>query len=386
MRAPYVPDARQRLGAQRAPPFVLSPELTRSRLFTSYSLGSSTLQNRVVMAPMTRNRALGNVPNDLMATYYGQRAGAGLIVTEGVAPSKNGLGYARIPGLFDDAQVEGWRKVTSTVHEQGGRIFAQLMHCGRASHVKNMPAAAKVVAPSAIPLGQPIWVDPDGNVDASTPEAMTEAEIRATIEEYAHAAELAIAAGFDGVELHGANGYLIDQFLNTASNQRTDAYGGSIENRARFALEVARATVDRIGKDRVGIRLSPYGAFNAMVPDAEMDALYVLLASKLSDLGLVYLHIVDHSSMSAPEVKASLKATMRKAFKGTYILSGGYDKARADADLEAGLGDFVAYGRPFISNPKLVNLLRDGASLAAPDFATFYTADEKGYTDYPVVG
>jgi N-ethylmaleimide reductase len=359
--------------------------MSTQSLFSSYSLGRITLKNRVVMAPMTRNRALGNVPNELMATYYAQRADAGLIVTEGTSPSPNGLGYARIPGLFSAEQVAGWRKVTDAVHAEGGRIFVQLMHTGRASHEKNLPAGAHVLAPSAIALSTPLWVDPDGNLPPTTPKAMSSEEVASTIGEYARAAELAIEAGFDGVELHGANGYLIDQFLNVASNQRDDVYGGSVENRARFALDVARAAAKAIGGDRVGIRVSPYGVFNDMTPDAETDALYLHLASELSALGLVYLHVVDHSSMGAPEVSPTLKAKLRATFKGTSILSGGYDRARAEADLTESKGDLVAFGRPYISNPRLAHLLEADKPLAAPDFGTFYTPGEKGYTDYPVV-
>ena len=357
-----------------------------SRLFTPHTFGRTSLVNRVVMAPMTRNRAIGNVPNESMATYYAQRAGAGLIVTEGISPSANGLGYARIPGLFNDEQVAGWKKVTDAVHAKGGRIFAQLMHTGRASHEKNLPAGAKVIAPSAVALSQPIWVDADGNVPATMPVAMTEADIRTTIEEYARSAELAITAGFDGVELHAANGYMIEQFLNTASNQRTDGHGGSVAGRARFALEVARAAAARIGADRVGVRVSPYGVFNDMTPDAQTDELYLHLAREFSALGLAYLHVVDHSSIGAPPVSADLKGLLRTTFKGTFVLSGGYDLARAEADLQAGRGDLVAFGRPFIANPDLVSRMKTGAELAAADFATFYTPGDNGYTDYPAAG
>jgi N-ethylmaleimide reductase len=211
---------------------------------------------------------------------------------------------------------------------------------------------------------------------------MSEADIAQAISEYAHSAKLAIDAGFDGVELHGANGYLIDQFLNTASNKRTDRWGGSVENRIRFAVEVAKATAAAIGADRVGMRISPYGAFNGMGPDAEMDALYEHLIAELNSIGLVYIHIVDHSSMGAPEVSPTLKAKIRATFKGKYILSGGYDVARANTDLDAKLGDLVAFGRPFIGNPDLVKKMQSGAELTAPDFGTFYTPGEKGYTDY----
>ncbi len=351
-------------------------------LFSSFRLGRIELANRIVMAPMTRNRAIGNVPGDLEATYYSQRASAGLIVTEGVAPSPNGVGYARIPGLYSEAQVAGWRKVTSAVHAAGGKLFAQLMHTGRASHQANLPAGATVLAPSTVALAEGIYVDGQGNVPATQPVAMSESQIEATIGEYVAAAQNAIAAGFDGVEIHGANGYLIDQFLNTASNLRSDAWGGSVAGRSRFALEIARRTAQAIGADRVGIRLSPYGAFNGMGTDADTDALYLHLAAELAKLGLVYVHIVDHSPMGAPPVPQSIKDGIRAAFKGTYILSGGYDAARGEADLQAGKGELVAFGRPFISNPTLVAKLQSGAELAQPDFGTFYTPGAQGYSDY----
>lgn len=357
-----------------------------SHLFSEYPLGSVRLANRIVMAPMTRNRCEGNVPNALVERYYAQRAEAGLIISEGTSPSPHGLGYARIPGLFNAEHVAAWKKVTDAVHANGGRIFVQLMHTGRASHQDNLPAGARVLAPSAVALSAPVWVDGAGEQPPSTPEAMSADDIEATIEEYVQSSRLAIEAGFDGVELHGANGYLIDQFLNTASNQRTDAFGGSPENRMRFALETARRTAQAIGAERVGMRISPYGVFNDMCPDAEMDALYLGLAAELSKLDLAYLHLVDHSSMGAPQMPQELPQALRKAFKGTFILSGGYDGARAEEDLAHQRGDLVAFGRPFISNPRLPAKLRENKELTAPDFATFYTPGEQGYTDYPVEG
>lgn len=357
----------------------------RSILFSSFSLGKLSLDNRVVMAPMTRCRASADhVPTPVMADYYGQRATAGLIITEGTSPSPNGLGYARIPGLFTAAHVEGWRKVTEAVHAQGGHIFVQLMHTGRASHPFNMPAGARILAPSPVALGGTMWTDQQGMQPYPVPAEMTEADIEQAIQEFAHASDRAVEAGFDGVELHGANGYLIDQFLNTATNQRTDGWGGSVERRIRFAVEVARAAVDRIGAHRVGIRISPYGVFNDMKPDAEMDALYAALARELSALGLAYLHVVDHSAMGAPPVSASIKHILRSTFKGAYILSGGYDNAaRAESDLDDGYGDLVAFGRPFIANPDLVRRLKEQKPLAAPVADTFYTPGPSGYTDYP---
>lgn len=351
-------------------------------LFTPTQLGSLSLKNRIVMAPLTRSRAIGNVPNALMEQYYRQRAEAGLIITEGTSPSPNGLGYARIPGLFNDEQMQGWRRVTDGVHQAGGRIFVQLMHTGRVGHPANLPAGASVLAPSVVAAPGEMWTDAGGLQPHPVPREMSEADIAQSIAEYAASAKLAMQAGFDGVELHAANGYLIDQFLNTASNQRNDRWGGAVDNRIRFAVEVAKASIAAIGAERVGMRISPYGVFNGQVPDEEMDALYLRLTDELNALGLLYIHVVDHSAMGAPEVSPVLKAKIRAAFNGKYILSGGYDVARANADLEAQRGDLVAFGRPFISNPDLVAKLRSGQALVAPDSATFYTPGEKGYTDY----
>lgn len=360
--------------------------MSEDLLFSPYRLGRIELKNRVVMSPMTRNRSIGNVPGDIVVTYYAQRAEAGLIVTEGTAPAAEGLGYPRIPGLFNEAQAEAWKKVTAAVHREGGRIFVQLMHTGRASHPDNLPAGARMLAPSAVALGEDIYVDGKGPTPAPAPEAMTEEDIDRALDGFAHASALAVEAGFDGVELHGANGYLIDQFLNTASNQRTDKWGGSVENRIRFAVEAARRAAAKIGGDRLGIRVSPYGAFNRMTTDPDHEEVFESLAREVSALGLVYVHVVDHSSMGAPEVKPSVKQKIRAAFKGTLILSGGYDRDRAEADLREGKGELVAFGRPFIANPRLVSKLRARSPLANPDFSTFYTPGEKGYTDYPVEG
>jgi N-ethylmaleimide reductase len=351
-------------------------------LFTPVTLGKLQLKNRIVMAPMTRSRAVGNVPNELMEKYYADRASAGLIITEGTSPSPNGLGYARIPGMFSDEQVRGWKRVNDAVHANGGRIFIQLMHTGRVSHPANMAADARILAPSALAAPGEMWTDSSGMQPHPVPSEMTAGDIAQAIAEYANAAKRAIEAGFDGVELHGANGYMIDQFLNTATNHRTDQWGGSVENRIRFAVETARATAAAIGADRVGMRISPYGAFNGAAPDAKMDVMYLRLVEELNNIGLAYIHVVDHSSMGAPEVSPELKQKIRANFKGKYILSGGYDAARANADLDAQKGDLVAFGRPFISNPDLVQKLQNGAPLIAPDASTFYTPGEKGYTDY----
>ncbi len=259
------------------------------------------------------------------------------------------------------------------------------MHTGRIGHPANLPAGASVVAPSAVAAAGEIYTDAEGMKPHATPKAMSEADIKTAIGEYVQAAKNAVAAGFDGVELHGANGYLIEQFIRPNSNQRKDAYGGSIENRARFVLEVAKAVIAAIGKDKVGIRLSPYGAFNDMPPYPEMEADYAYLARQLNALGLAYVHLVDHSSMGAPAVPQSIKDTFRKEFKGALILSGGYDAARAEADLAAGKADLIAFGRPFLANPDLIERWQSGAPLNAPDPNTFYTPGPKGYTDYPVL-
>ena len=354
------------------------------KLFEPTFSGNAALKNHIVMAPMTRCRAIGNVPNDLVALYYEQRAGAGLIITEGTSPSPNGLGYARIPGIFNEKQVDGWKMITKAVHKTGGKIFIQFMHTGRMSHLLNLPEGARILAPSAIRVstGQ-MWTDQQGLQDFSMPEAMTADEIIRTKNEFVTAAKNAMLAGFDGVELHGANGYLMEQFLSPFSNQRTDEYGGTIENRCRFVVEVAEAVTLAIGKEKTAIRFSPYGASGDMKPYPEVDATYTYLAEKLNGLGIVYIHLVDHSSLGAPEVPVTIKKAIREKFKNTLILAGGYNKDSAEKELQGGLADLIAFGRPFISNPDLVQRLENDWPLAAPDFSTFYSADEKGYTDYP---
>jgi len=355
-----------------------------SILYTPITLGPIVLQNRLVMAPMTRSRAPGNIPNALMVEYYAQRSTAGLIITEGTSSSPNGLGYPRIPGIFSAVQIEGWGSITEAVHEKGGKIFLQLMHCGRISHTLNMPAGARVIAPSAVAAAGEMYTDADGLKPLPVPEAMSGDDIKAAIAEYAEAAKNAVAAGFDGVELHAANGYLLEQFLRPNSNLRTDSYGGSLENRARFVLEVVDAVIGAISWERVGIRLSPFGVFNDMPLYDQMEEEYAWLAKQLNDAAPVYLHLVDHSSMGAPLVPESMKATFRRTFRGTLILSGGYDAQRAESDLAEGKCDLIAVGKAFIANPDLVERWNRGATLNAPDMGTFYTPGAKGYTDYPV--
>jgi len=341
----------------------------------------------MVMSPMTRSRAIeAATPNALMAEYYAQRASAGLIVTEGTSPSPNGLGYARIPGLYSDAQAKGWKLVTDAVHAKGGKIFVQLMHTGRVTHALNLPAGAEVVGPTVEVCPGEMYTDRKGMQPHTPPRAMTEQDVRHAVDEYAHSARLALQAGFDGVELHGANGYLIEQFLNANVNKRTDRWGGSIENRNRFALEVARAVAKAIGAEKLGIRLSPYGAFNATGAFAEVDAQYVALAKELSAIGLAYIHVLDHSAMGAPKVPDEIKKKLRETFKGAYIAAGGFDRESAEKWLKDGRADLVAFGRPFLANPDLPERYRKGAKLNEPDMATFYTPGEKGYTDYPRMG
>ena len=355
-------------------------------LFEKSTLATLSLQNRFVMSPLTRCRALGNVPTDLMVEYYTQRASAGLIISEGTSPSANGIGYARIPGIYSAAQIAGWSKVTAAVHGQGAKMFMQIMHCGRIGHPLNVPAGGQILAPSAVAATGEMWTDSSGMQPNAMPTAMTEAQIKSTVAEYAQGAKNALDAGFDGVELHAANGYLLEQFIRPTSNQRTDAYGGSIENRARFVLEVVDAVVKAVGKDKVGIRLSPFGVFNDMPVYPELADEYAYLAEQLNARGLVYIHLVDHSPMGAPAVPASIKAMFRKTFKGALILSGGYDAVRADKDIADGRCDLVAFGRPFLANPDFIARSKAGAAMNAPDMDSFYTADAKGYTDYPLLG
>ena len=354
-------------------------------LFEPISARSLNLRNRMVMAPMTRSRAAGNIPNAMMADYYGQRATAGLIVTEGTSPSPNGLGYPAIPGLFSQQQAAGWKTVTDAVHAKGGKIFVQLMHTGRVCNLANMPAGAEVLGPVAEVCPGQINTGLGGMQPHSPARAMTEQDIARTVGEYAEAGRLAMSAGFDGVELHGANGYLIDQFLNANVNRRSDGYGGSVGARNRFALEVVRAMVAAVGADRVGIRLSPYGVFNSTGPFPEIDAQYVALAEELSAIGILYIHQCDHSAMGAPPVPAEIKAKLRAAFKGIYILASGFDRASAEAALAEKRADLIAFGRPFIANPDLVERLRRNSGLNAPDMATFYGGGAKGFTDYPTI-
>lgn len=354
-------------------------------LFTPIKIGSIELKNKIVMAPMTRCRAIGNIPNDLMKDYYEQRASAGLIITEGTSPSPNGLGYARIPGMYSKQQIDGWKKITTVVHNKGGKIIIQLMHTGRISHALNMPEGARIIAPSAVKAAGQMYTDAKQLQDLPMPQEMSAEDIVTTKQEYIIAAKNAIEAGFDGVELHGANGYLLEQFLSPISNIRKDNYGGNIENRCRFVLEVASAVAEAIGKDKTGIRLSPYGVASDMPHYPEIDSTYNYLSEELNKIGIAFIHLVDHSAMGAPAVPIAIKKLIRNNFKNTIIHCGGFDKAKAGNTLESGLADLIGFGRPFINNPDLVERLENNLPLAKDlNMDLFYSADEKGYTDYPV--
>jgi len=336
------------------------------------------------MSPMTRCRAIGNVPNDLMAEYYSQRAGAGLIITEATSPSPNGLGYARMPGVYSAEQVEGWKKITSAVHGKGGKIFLQIMHTGRISHPANMPAGAQVIAPSAIGAAGQMWTDTLQMQDFPVPKEMTAGDIKHAQAEFVTAAKNAIAAGFDGIELHGANGYLLEQFLSPVANVRRDNYGGSVENRTRFVLEVAAAVAEAIGNEKTAIRLSPYGVASDMPHYSEIEATYTYLAEQLNRIGVAYIHIADHSAMGAPAVPVKIKQIIRDKFKNVIMLGGGYNKETAEADIASGLADVIAFGRPFINNPDLVARYQNNLPLNQElKMDLFYSAGPEGYVDYP---
>ncbi|HXB09053.1 MAG TPA: alkene reductase [Puia sp.] len=352
------------------------------KLLTPYNGKKLQLKNHIVMAPMTRSRAIGNIPNALMARYYGQRAGAGLIITEGTAPAPEALGYARMPGIFSAEQLEGWREVTTAVHTNGSKIISQLMHAGRIGHVANLPQGARLIGASALPAVGQMYTDALGNQDYGIPEALTLERLREVIASYVAAAKNAIAAGFDGVELHGANGYLIEQFLNPNVNDRTDQYGGSIERRARFAVEVVEAVSAAIGRDKVGIRLSPNSTLGDMQPyDAgTIQQTYTHLARELNRIGIAYIHLSVN-----PQASADTLSAIRTEFKDTLIHCGNFTAERAEAGLQKGDADLIAFGRSFLANPDFVDRVIAGASLNPVDYTTLYTLDERGYTDYPTM-
>ena len=351
-------------------------------LFSPFRIGPLALPNRFVMAPMTRGRAEADgTPTPRMANYYGLRADAGLLVTEATAIAAGGVGWVGAPGIFTAAHVAGWRPVTSAVHARGGRIFLQLWHMGRVSH-PDFLAGELPVAPSPIAAKGQTHTR-QGKRDYVTPRALQVAEIEGLVAAYAAAAQRARAAGFDGVELHAANGYLIDQFLRDTSNHRLDHYGGSVGNRARFLLEVTRAVAAAWEPGRVGVRISPTGNYNDM-SDSDPAALFTHVARALDGLGLAYLHVMEPRPGSAMHVPLPpVTPAIRRAFGGPLILNGGYDVAAAEAALAGGEGDLVAFGVPFLANPDLVQRVRVGSELNPPDFATLYTAGDQGYLDYP---
>ena len=358
--------------------------MTSPSLFEPARLGELALSNRVVMAPLTRNRAVeGLVPAPFAADYYAQRASAGLIIAEATQVSAQAQGYQDTPGLYTEAQVEGWRRVTDAVHAAGGRIFVQLWHTGRVSHTAVQPGGAAPVAPSAIQAQTKTYVN-GGFAETSMPRALELDEIPQIVDDFRSAAANAIRAGFDGVEIHGANGYLLDQFAKDGANRRTDAYGGSIENRARLMLEVTAAVIGEIGAGRTGIRLSPVTPANG-VSDSDPQPLFNHIVAGLDTLGPVYIHVIEGATGGPRDVAPFDYAALRQAFRGTYIANNGYDRALADQALASGAADLIAFGHHFIANPDLVERLRTGAPLAEMDKATMYGGGEKGYTDYPTL-
>lgn len=349
-----------------------------SQLFSPLKLGHYTLTNAIAMAPMTRSRATAEgVPTDLMAEYYAQRASAGLIITEGTAPSALGKGYMNIPGLYNAEQVAGWRKVTDAVHAQGSKIFVQIMHTGRVAHTSLLPNEARPLAPSAITLSGQTFT-PNGLQPYSEPRAMTEADIEQVLSEYENATRLALEAGFDGVELHAASGYLPEQFLTTGSNQRTDNYGGSVENRARFLLQALERMIKVAGAERVGIKLSPEMPFND-IRDANPQETYPYVVQQIAHLGLAYLHVALFGTTT------DYHALFRPLFKSNYLYGGGLTKERAEQLLAEQKADGVVFGTLFIANPDLPERLRHNAPFNEADKSTFYGGGAKGYTDYPTL-
>ena len=361
-------------------------------LFSPYRMGTLELPNRIVMPPLTRSRAAaGDVATPLMAAYYAQRASAGLIVSEGTQISPQGQGYAWTPGIYNAEQVAGWRLVTDAVHAAGGRIFAQLWHVGRVSHVDLQPGGAQPVSSSALLAdGVKVFVDPDqqgpqagvgGMVQHSLPRALTLEEIPAIVQDYARAAQNALDAGFDGIELHAANGYLINQFIDSQANHRTDAYGGSLPNRLRFLKEVTEAVIGVLGKERVGVRLAPLTTLNGAVDDTP-QATYLAAAKLLDELDVAYIHIAEVDWEDAPEMPEAFKEALRMVYRGTLIYAGKYTADKAQAALQAGWADLIGFGRPFIANPDLPFRLRHGLALNTPDANTFFGGDAQGLTDY----
>ena len=354
-------------------------------LFSSYKLGPYELKNRMVMAPMTRNRAgKGNSPQPVNALYYAQRAGAGLIVTEAAQVSPQGLGYPDMPGIYSPEQIAGWRMVTDLVHSRGGVIFLQLFHCGRISHPSLQPEGVQPLAPSAIkPEGEAMTYK--GPSPFVTPRALETEEIPGIVDQFRQGAENALAANFDGVEIHGANGYLLDQFLRDGTNQRKDQYGGTIENRARFLFEVTKEAINVLGQGRVGVHISPGNPFNDIY-DSDSEGLFCHVAEGLNRFPLAYLHVVEIDLTNPTDFSASLNPLTQKLrgiYKGVYMTNGGYDRDRAERVLETGDADLVSFGRLFLANPDLPERFKKGAPLNELDETTLYGGNEQGYTDYP---
>jgi len=357
---------------------------TPTKLFEPYKLGPITLPNRLVMAPLTRNRAVkGMVPSPLAVEYYGQRASAGLLITEASQVSQQGQGYQDTPGIYSKEQVAGWRKVTDRVHERDGRIFIQIWHVGRISHTSLQANDGAPVAPSAIRAKGKTFAG-GTFTDISEPRALALEEIPGIIESFKRGTANALAAGFDGVEIHGANGYLLDQFAKDGTNQRSDAYGGSIENRARLMLEVARVVSAEAGAERTGIRISPVTPSND-ISDSNPQPLFDHIVDGLAALKLVYMHVVEGATGGARDIAPFDYASLRKRFTGAYIANNGYDFDLATKMLAADAADLIAFGKPFLANPDLVERLKRGAPLNTPDKATFYGGGAKGYTDYPAL-
>ncbi|MCL1143799.1 alkene reductase [Shewanella gaetbuli] len=358
-------------------------------LFSPIKLGKLTLKNRIVMPPMTRSRASqpGDVANTLMATYYAQRASAGLIVSEGTQISPQGKGYAWTPGIYSAEQIAGWKTVTNAVHQQGGVIFAQIWHVGRVTHPDNIggeqPLSSSALKAQNVKVFVDNGTDEPGFVDVVTPREMTKADINHVVEQYKQAALNAIEAGFDGIELHAANGYLVNQFIDSESNARTDEYGGCLTNRLRFLDEVVTALVEAIGADRVGIRLAPLTTLNGTV-DANPQHTYVEAAALLNRHQVVYLHIAEVDWDDAPDTPTSFKQALRDAYKGTLIYAGRYNGDKADNAITDGLADMIGFGRPFVANPDLPERIKHGYPLAEHDATTLFGGGAKGLTDYPV--
>ncbi|MBN9438069.1 alkene reductase [Bosea sp. (in: a-proteobacteria)] len=362
-----------------------SVSASSAKLFTPFQLGDLTLKNRVVMAPLTRNRASkhDDAPNALNVEYYRQRAGAGLIITEATQISQQGQGYIWTPGIYRDAHIAGWKAVTDAVHAQGGVIFAQLWHVGRVSHSVLQPGNQAPVAPSALRANTKTYIE-SGFTEVSEPRALRLDEIPGIVADFVRAAENAKAAGFDGIELHGAHGYLLDQFLRDGSNKRDDAYGGSIENRARLTLEVVDAVARVFPKGRVGIRISPVSPAND-ARDQHPQALFGYLVGELDKRGIGFIHVVEGATREARDYLPFDYQALRKAFRGAYIANNGFTRALAIEAVEKSEADLVAFGRLFIANPDLPERLRRDAPLNTPDTATFYGGDARGYTDYPAL-